>query len=97
MSTVGVKELKNRLTYYLRQAKNGEEVIVTERDTPIALIQRIEAVTEPVSLEARLAKAAAEGFITLPTRKLRSRVQRVAAKGRTSLAQTIIKDREDRF
>ena len=30
MSTVGVKELKDRLTHYLRQTKRGEEVVVTE-------------------------------------------------------------------
>lgn len=27
MGSVGVKELKNRLTYYLRRTKQGEEVI----------------------------------------------------------------------
>ncbi len=31
MSAVGVRELKNRLTYYLRRARKGEEVIVTDR------------------------------------------------------------------
>ena len=34
MSTVGVKELKNRLAYYLRRAKQGEEVVITERGVP---------------------------------------------------------------
>jgi len=41
MSAVGVKELKNRLTHYLRRTKAGEEVIVTERGKPIALLQPI--------------------------------------------------------
>jgi prevent-host-death family protein len=31
MGTVGVKELKNCLTRYLRRTKQGEELIVTER------------------------------------------------------------------
>lgn len=35
VSTVGVKELKNCLTQYLRRTKQGEEVIVTERGNPI--------------------------------------------------------------
>ena len=35
MSAVGVRELKNRLTYYLRRARKGEEVIVTERGRPV--------------------------------------------------------------
>src|SRR6478735_3029834 len=54
MSTVGVKELKNCLTQYLRRTKQGEEVIVTERGNPIALIQPIKSAEKAVSLEARL-------------------------------------------
>ena len=37
MSTVGVTELKTRLTRYLRQTKHGEEIVVTEQGKPIAL------------------------------------------------------------
>jgi prevent-host-death family protein len=59
MSTVGVKELKNCLTQYLRRTKQGEEVIVTERGKPIALIQPIKSAEKAVSLEARLAGLAA--------------------------------------
>ena len=47
MSTVGIKELKNRLTHYLRQTKQGEEVIVTERGKPIALLQPIRSSAPP--------------------------------------------------
>ncbi|MBI4634789.1 MAG: type II toxin-antitoxin system prevent-host-death family antitoxin [Candidatus Rokubacteria bacterium] len=50
MGTVGVRELKNRLTQYLRRAKYGEEVIVTERGKPIALLQPIESAAEVASL-----------------------------------------------
>ena len=38
MGTVGIKELKDRLTYYLRLTKQGEEIVVTERGKPIALL-----------------------------------------------------------
>ena len=48
MSRVGVKELKNRLTQYLRRTKQGEEVIVTERGHPIALIQPIKSAEKAV-------------------------------------------------
>ena len=58
MSGVGIKELKNRLTQYLRRVKQGEEVIVTERGKPIALIQPIQSAQQPVSLQARLARLA---------------------------------------
>jgi prevent-host-death family protein len=97
MSTVGIKELKNRLTHYLRQVKMGEEIVVTERERPIALLQRIDAAEEPVSIEARLAKAASEGWLTLPrgSRKL-SRIRKVKVRG-VSAAKTISQEREDRF
>lgn len=36
MQTVGVKELKDRLSYYLRKVKRGEKIIVTEREQAIA-------------------------------------------------------------
>jgi prevent-host-death family protein len=43
MSLVGVKELKNRLTHYLRRTQKGEEIVVTDPGRPIALLQQIEA------------------------------------------------------
>lgn len=36
MKTVGVRELKNRLSEYLRWVKAGEDVLVTERGEVIA-------------------------------------------------------------
>lgn len=38
MQTVGVKELKDRLSYYLRKVKRGEKIIVTERERAIATL-----------------------------------------------------------
>ena len=92
MSTVGVKELKNRLTQYLRRTKQGEEVIVTERGTPIALIQAIRSADKAVSLEAKLARLAAQGAVTLPTQKPLKRVRLVKISGKP-ISKTIAEDR----
>ena len=92
MSSVGVRELKNRLTEYLRRTKRGEEVIVTERGQPIALLQAIQSVQRPVTLEARLARLAAQGRLTLPTRKPLKRLRRVTVRG-TPLSRMILDDR----
>ena len=92
MSTVGVKDLKNRLTHYLRRAKQGEEVIVTERSKPIALIQPIQSAEPVVSLEARLAKMAAQGLVTLPTRKPLKKVRLAKISG-SPISQAILQDR----
>lgn len=64
--TVGVRELKNRLTSYLKLVRADQEVIITERGKPIALIQPLGDAGSPRSLEARLAALAAGGEITLP-------------------------------
>jgi prevent-host-death family protein len=92
MSAVGVKELKNRLTQYLRRAKQGEEIVVTERGKPIALIQRIQSVEQVVSLDARLAKLAAQGTVTLPTRRPLERVRLAKVSGPPT-SKIILEDR----
>ena len=92
MGAVGIKELKNSLTRYLRRCKQGEEVIVTERGNPIALIQPIKAAKGAVSLEARLGRAAAQGLLTLPTRKISRRVRSIKAKGK-AVSKIILEDR----
>lgn len=65
MRTVGVKELKSRLSEYLRAVKRGEVVIVTERGQPIAELRR--PVQRPAGVEdhdAALDALAAMGEVT---------------------------------
>ncbi len=38
MTTVGIRELKNRLSEFLARVKTGERVFVTERGCPIAVM-----------------------------------------------------------
>ena len=92
MSTVGVRELKNRLTQYLRRTKLGDEIVVTERGKPIALIQPIQSTERAASLDARLARLAAQGFVTLPTRAPLKRVRLVKVAG-APISKTILRDR----
>jgi hypothetical protein len=40
MKAVGVRELKNRLSEYLRLVKNGEEILVTDRGEVVAELRR---------------------------------------------------------
>jgi antitoxin (DNA-binding transcriptional repressor) of toxin-antitoxin stability system len=44
MRTVNIGTLKNQLSAYLRYVKNGEEVLVRDRDMPVA---KIVPVTKP--------------------------------------------------
>ena len=92
MSAVGIKELKNRLTYYLRRTAQGEEIVVTDRGKPIALIQPIRSATEAATREARLARLSALGLVTLPTRPQRKRVRPLKVGG-PPVSQAILEDR----
>jgi prevent-host-death family protein len=38
MKSVNVADLKNRLSWYLKQVKAGEEILVRDRTTPVARI-----------------------------------------------------------
>ena len=40
MVSVGVCELKNRLSEYLRMVRRGEEVLVTDRGEPVAELRQ---------------------------------------------------------
>jgi prevent-host-death family protein len=82
MSSVGIKELKNRLTYYIRLAKQGEELVVTERGKPVVLMQGLTAAKDVTSLEARLARLAAQGIATLPIRHASKQVKPACIRGK---------------
>lgn len=41
MKMVGIAELKNRLSYYLRRVQRGEAILVCDRDRVIARIERV--------------------------------------------------------
>lgn len=66
MVTVGVRELKNRLTHYLHLTKGGERIVVTDHGTPIAILHELTQVEKGAPSEEYLAAAAAEGIVRLP-------------------------------
>ncbi|MBI4287230.1 MAG: type II toxin-antitoxin system prevent-host-death family antitoxin [Chloroflexi bacterium] len=38
MQKVGVRQLRNRLSHYLKRAQSGETVVVTDRGTSVAML-----------------------------------------------------------
>jgi len=62
---VGIRELKNNLSKYMRQVKRGETVLITEHGTPIARI-----ISEGISLEARMSGLITAGVISWNEKKL---------------------------
>ncbi len=93
MLTVGVRDLKNRLTQYLGEVKNGENIIVTDRGKPFAILHRLDKVVESASLDERLAALAAQGHLTLPRVKgPLSQFKPIKLEG-GSVSESLIRDR----
>jgi prevent-host-death family protein len=67
MKSVGVRELKNRLSEYLRSVRLGESVLVTDRGEVVAeLLPPGQAQMDP-SMPAGLQGLAKRGLVTLGT------------------------------
>ncbi len=91
---LGLREANQKFSKAIKAVRAGQEVVLTERGRPIAVIKPIKEDTR----EAALRAMADEGVITLPTRKGRmpaTRRRPATIKGKP-LSQTIIEAREDR-
>jgi len=65
---VGTKELKNRLSHFLRKVRAGEAIHVTDRGRVIAEIRPVKAASSAV--EEVMRGLASEGLVTLGRGKL---------------------------
>jgi len=61
--TVGIAELRQNLTRYLRRVARGERLVVTERNRPVAELG------PPPTTGAALDRLIAEGRVARPTRR----------------------------
>lgn len=84
MVAVGIKDLKAKLSEYVRAASAGETILVTDRGDVVAVLAPAGDLARPrdlASTEARLAAAEREGWITrarLPKKGWRWRPQGLA-------------------
>ena len=76
MVSVGVRELKNRLSHYLARVREGEEIMVTERGKDVAVIRP----PERSEVQRAFEKLRDEGVVhwsgrrpTVPARPVRGR------------------------
>jgi prevent-host-death family protein len=90
---LGLREANQHFSKAIKAVRAGQEVVLTERGQPIAVIKPITGSTEP---EAALRQMADQGLITLPTSKgPLPRFEPAPVRGKP-LSQTIIDDRDDR-
>lgn len=86
MKAVAVKELKNRLSAYLREVAKGEIVLVTERGRVVAELRRPTSDVTLGTVEQALALLHAEGVLVpgLPQEVRAYRQTKVRLRGATS-------------
>lgn len=69
IKTVGVKELKNNLSAYLREVRRGVRILVSDRNVVIAELREPGAAYDAdASLHPLLEEWVRRGLVTLPTR-----------------------------
>ena len=89
---LGLREANQHFSKAIKAVRAGKDVILTERGQPIAVIKPIEGAQDQ---DRALERMAAEGLITLPSRKGRlPRFEPIRVKGKP-LSQTIIEGRDD--
>ncbi len=69
---VGIRELKAKLSVYVRRAAAGERIVVTDRGKPVA---RLTPLAQPTEVEQGIE----EGWIEPPTRARLGPVDRVTS------------------
>ena len=87
MATVGVRELKNRLSALLRRAAEGERITITDRGRPLAILGPAEPKEDDV-----VATMVREGLASWGGGKPRGSARPVKIKGRP-ISETILEDR----
>jgi prevent-host-death family protein len=73
--SVGVRELRQNLSVYLRRVKAGERLVVTERNLPVAELVPLDADLDPVE------RMIAEGLLEAPRGSLRDLPPRISIAG----------------
>lgn len=88
-TTVNIRELKSRLSHYLRLVKAGESVEIAERGTPIGRI-----VPTALPVQDRIEALAESGLLLWNKRKLKPMAPVARVRGKRTVADLLIEDRE---
>ncbi len=95
MRSVNIAELKNRLSAYITFAQAGEEVIIRDRNRPVAKL--VPFVAEGLSEEVM--ELVAKGLMTLPEKPMDwdafSRMPLAKPKRGASLTRALLEEREE--
>lgn len=87
-TSVSIRELKSRLSHYLRLTKASDSVVITERGTPIGRI-----VPTSATLEQRIAVMVQAGLVAWSGKKLGPLTPIAKARGKRTVADLLVQDR----
>jgi prevent-host-death family protein len=88
MSTAGIRDLKARVSYYVRRAQSGVRVTITDRGRPIAVLGPVEHASDTSWARTLVAEGSAEWHGGKPA----GLSERVKNRGR-SASSIILEDR----
>ncbi len=86
---VGIRDLKTRLSAYMQQVKAGATVVITERGRPIGRIVPLSP-----SVETRVQELVQAGLMAWSGRKLAPLAPLARTRGKRTLADLLLEDRE---
>lgn len=89
--TVTIRELKNRLSEYLRRVRAGEQLVVTDHGLPVAIVGPVNAAK--LTTEQRLALMVEAGDLTPPQRKGGLKPYRATRIRGRPISETLLEDR----
>ncbi|MDH7485627.1 MAG: type II toxin-antitoxin system prevent-host-death family antitoxin [Anaerolineae bacterium] len=97
METVGARELKDRLAYYLQTVRSGKTVVVTIRGEPVARLVPVVRADErglPPEVEERMWDLAARGVLEWSGASYRLPEPVAENRGAGLLSDLVVEDRE---
>lgn len=98
MKTATITDLKNRLSYFLDLIKSGQQVIILDRNNPIAKITSLISADNNNKEEDKLIRLERAGLINRASStdiKRFLKLEKPKASNKNSLLKTLLQDRED--
>jgi prevent-host-death family protein len=87
--TVGIRELKARLSNYVQQVKAGTTLVITERGKPVGRIVPIKP-----SVTAQIQDLLQTGLVAWSGRRLEPKTPMVRIRGKQTVADLLLENRE---
>ncbi len=92
MIRVGLREANMHFSKYVKLVRQGQEIIVTERGAPIAVIKPLVREAGP---EQKIRQLEEQGVLIRPSRSVMPKGAPIAIKGH-SISEAVSEEREER-